>query len=175
MNVTGKLIGNNSAPVAGVRVHVLDGKSIISTSPPSAADGTFSCTVVEQWYDKPLALQIDATGYIPFKRDLQVQDGAGPYDYEVQLTPSVPVQTPTPTPTPPDSPNPESRFKLLLRAIWAFLSMAFQGFIVLGCIIYWLIFLKGGAERTLPFLAAIFVLTVLSAVLVYRKVRRKKN
>ncbi|MEZ0257097.1 MAG: carboxypeptidase-like regulatory domain-containing protein, partial [Chthoniobacter sp.] len=102
MNVSGKLISKNSAPVAGVKVQVLDGQGIISTSPPSAADGTFRCIVTEQWYDRPLTLQINAPGYIPLKHDLKVQDGAGPYEFTFELIQSVPSQ-PNPPP-PPEKP-----------------------------------------------------------------------
>ena len=64
MNISGKLIGEKSAAVVGVKVNILDGGSVISTSSFSASDGTFSCIVTEEWYDKPLVFQVNAPGHL---------------------------------------------------------------------------------------------------------------
>jgi len=160
VNVTGKLIGTNSAPVAGVKVHILDGKSTISTSPPSSADGTFSCTVVEQWYDKPLVLQINAPGYLLFQRDLRIQDGAGPYDYDLLLTPSA-QETPLTSSRPPFL-----KLALLGVAAIAFIGVAWAA----RRQIFSIVRHHSPPWHSLEWPAGIAILIV--AVIVYRKMRK---
>ncbi|HSI15146.1 MAG TPA: hypothetical protein VK961_24045 [Chthoniobacter sp.] len=172
MNLSGKLIGEKSAAVVGVKVNILDGGSIISTSSFSASDGTFNCIVTEEWYDKPLVFQVNAPGYHLFQHDLRVQDGGGPYDkYDFQLTPV--EREKKPEPVKPVEP-PKNALKVILWAIWAFLSIALQGLIVVGCVIFWIIVVEeDDKHRTPELFAAVFVLTALTAFLVYRKVRKR--